>query len=262
MKLKQLFSLLYLSAALVIAGCGGGGDSTEPAASSSTPEPAAAEPSAPIGSATITGTVSFDGEVPAKSRVRLDADCSALHEGVVMSDNIMVDNGNLANVFVYVKEGLGDRTFTPPAEPVVFDQQGCMYTPHVFGVQVGQTLKILNSDPFLHNINAQAETNRPFNFGMPKKGDERERSFRVPEIMVHIKCDVHPWMGAYAGVVGHPFFATSGFDGAFSIEGLPAGDYTLEAWHEEFGTMTTTVSVTDGGSATADFTFTNSGAAD
>ncbi len=179
-----------------------------------------------------------------------------------MSDNVVISDGKLANVFIYVKEGLGDRTFTPPAEPVEFDQTGCMYTPHVFGVQVGQNVKIINSDPFLHNINAQAETNRPFNFGMPKQGDVRERSFRVPEVMVKIKCDVHPWMGAYAGVVSHPFFAVSGADGSFSIEGLPAGDYVLEGWHEEFGTMTQSVTVTDGGSASADMTFSGSGATD
>ena len=233
MKLNKLFALFSVSTALLIMSCGGGGGDDTASSASSTPEPAAAAaPSAPIGSAVISGAISFDGEAPAQSRVRLDADCSALHEGVVMSDAVMISDGKLGNVFVYVKEGLEGHTFTPPAEPVVFDQKGCMYMPHVFGVQVGQTVKILNSDPFLHNINAQAETNRPFNFGMPKQGDERERSFRVPEIMVKIKCDVHPWMGAYAGVVAHPFFATSGMDGSFSIEGLPAGEYVLEAWHE------------------------------
>lgn len=261
MKLNKLFLLFFVSASILLTSCGGGGDTSSSSADSSTPAPAAAEPAAPIGSAVISGTVSFDGEAPAPRRVRLDADCTALHEGNVMSDNVVVTDGKLANVFVYVKEGLGDRTFTPPAEPVVFDQVGCMYTPHVFGVQVGQNVKILNSDPFLHNINAQAETNRPFNFGMPKQGDERERSFRVPEVMVKIKCDVHPWMGAYAGVVAHPFFATSGTDGSFSIEGLPAGDYVLEAWHEEFGTQTMSVSVTDGGTATADMSY-SAGSAD
>ena len=260
MKLNKLFLTLFVGIAIVITGCGGGGDDTA-SSSSSSPEPAAAEPAAPIGSAVISGTISFDGEVPAARRVRLDSDCSALHEGNVMADNIVVTDGKLANVFIHVKEGLGDRTFTPPAEPVVFDQVGCMYTPHVFGVMVGQNVKILNSDPFLHNINAQAESNRPFNFGMPKQGDERERSFRVPEVMVKIKCDVHPWMGAYAGVVAHPFFATSSADGSFSIEGLPAGDYVLEAWHEEFGTQTMNVTVADGGSATADMSF-SAGSAD
>ena len=253
MKLNKLFVLLFLGASVILTGCGGG-DTASP--STSTPETtAAAAPSAPIGSAKISGTISFEGTVPDARRVRLDADCSALHEGNVMSDNIVVTDGKLANVFIYVKEGLGDRTFTPPAEAVEFDQHGCMYMPHVLGVQVGQTIKIKNSDPFLHNINAQAEVNRPFNFGMPKQGSESERSFRVPEVMVKVKCDVHPWMGAYFGVVAHPFFAVSGTNGSFSIEGLPAGDYVLEAWHEEFGTKTMNVTVTDGGSATADMSF-------
>lgn len=257
MKLNKLFVLFFLSASVILTGCGGDTASS----TSSAPEPTvAATPAAPIGSAVISGTISFDGDVPNARRVRLDADCSALHEGNVMSDNVVVTDGKLANVFIHVKEGLGDRTFTPPAEAVVFDQQGCMYLPHVIGVQVGQNIKIKNSDPFLHNINAQAEVNRPFNFGMPKQGSESERSFRVPEVMVKVKCDVHPWMGAYFGVVAHPFFAVSGADGSFSIEGLPAGDYVLEAWHEEFGTNTMNVTVTDGGSATADMTFADSGA--
>jgi plastocyanin len=179
-----------------------------------------------------------------------------LHSEPLFSDKVVVnDNGTLKNVFVYVKEGLGDQTFAPPAEPVVFDQEGCHYEPHVFGIQVGQTLKVLNSDPFLHNVNVMAEENRGFNLGMPNQGDERERDFRVPEIMVHIKCDVHAWMEAYAGVVPHPFFDTSGEDGTFSLNNLPAGTYVIEAWHEEYGTTTQSVTVTDGASAAADFTF-------
>ena len=179
-----------------------------------------------------------------------------MHEESVLDENVVVnDNNTLRWVFVYVKEGLGGRTFTEPAEPVVLDQSGCIYHPHVFGVQTGQAIKILNSDPLLHNIHALPEVNRSFNFGMPNQGDERERNFRVPEIMVKIKCDVHPWMSAYAGVLDHPHFSVSGDDGAFSIEGLPAGTYTIDAWHESYGAQTQTVTVSDGEVTSVNFTF-------
>ncbi len=260
MKLARLSFLVLTGGLLLLTGCGEG----EAPSSESTPSPEStpAVASEPIGSAMVTGMVHFDGVAPDSRRLRLDQDCSALHDGPVMSNAVIVNDGMLKNVFVYVKEGLGDREFAPPSEPVLFDQSGCMYEPHVFGIQVGQTLKILNSDPFLHNINGQAEENRPFNFGMPNQGDERERTFRVPEVMLRIKCDVHPWMGAWAGVLTHPFFDVSGDDGQFSIEGLPAGDYVVEAWHEEFGTQTQSVTLTDGGTASLIFTFSGSGSTD
>ena len=120
---------------------------------------------------------------------------------------------------------MGDHDFAIPSEPVQFDQNGCVYTPHVFGIQVGQTFQILNSDPLMHNLHALAEENRPFNFGMPNQGDKREQAFRVPEVMLHIKCDVHPWMAAFISVFEHPYFAISGADGSFTIPNLPPGDY-------------------------------------
>lgn len=180
----------------------------------------------------------------------------ALNTDPVLGETVVVnDNGSLRNVFVYVKEGLGDYNFAVPDEPVQFDQNGCVYAPHIFGIQVGQTLEILNSDPLMHNLHALAEENRPFNFGMPNQGDTREQSFRVPEVMLHIKCDVHPWMSAYVGVVDHPFHGVSDDTGGFSISQLPAGSYVVEAWHEEYGTLTQNVTVTDGESVSLDFSF-------
>ncbi|MBO6573885.1 MAG: carboxypeptidase regulatory-like domain-containing protein [Rhodothermales bacterium] len=253
---RRVLALFTLSATLLLTACGGG-DSAD--SSSDADEPAAAAADAtPMGSASVTGSISFSGTAPDPVPVRLDRECNELQAGdTVYAQNVVVnDNGTLKNVFVYVKEGLPDGyNFPAPTEPVVFDQTGCMYTPHVFGVQAGQPIKILNSDPLLHNIHAMPETNRPFNFGMPRQGDEREREFRVPEVPVFIKCDVHPWMGAYAGVTDHPFYSVSGDDGGFSIEGLPAGDYVIEAWHEEYGTQTQNVSVTDGAAASVSFEF-------
>lgn len=256
MRIRSAVLVSVLSFAFLAIGCGGGTESGSEAQSTApaAPPPAAA---APAGTAKISGTVNFKGTPPQARRLRLDAECQGLQAGEVVQAETVVINANntLKHVFVYVKEGLGDQTFAPSPEPVIFDQSGCMYTPHVFGIQVGQTMKILNSDPLLHNIHALPEENRPFNFGMPKQGDERDRTFMIPEVMVKIKCDVHPWMGAWAGVVPHPFHSTTGDAGTFSLENLPAGEYVIEAWQEEYGFKTQTITVGDGEAVTLDFDF-------
>jgi plastocyanin len=144
---------------------------------------------------------------------------------------------------VYVKDGLGDLKFPVPTTPAVLDQQGCWYEPRVFGIQVGQPLNIVNSDETLHNVHAVPMANREFNRGQGLKGLKFTTTFTTPEVMVPFKCDVHKWMNAWIGVVPHPFYATSGSGGSFSIKGLPPGTYTIEAWHEKLGTMTQTVTV-------------------
>ena len=125
----------------------------------------------------------------------------------------------------------------------MFDQKGCQYSPKVFGIQVNQPLEIRNSDSTLHNVHALSEKNAQFNLGMPIQGMKLKKTFTKPEVMVKIKCEVHSWMHAYAGVLDHPFFAVSGDDGSFSIKNLPAGQYTLEAWHAKYGTQTQTITV-------------------
>lgn len=253
---RRVLAVFTLSATFALVGCGGGDSSSDSSTSESDDAPAA--DATPMGTASVTGSVSFSGTAPEAVALRLDRECADLQAGdTVYAQNVVVnDNGTLKNVFVYVREGLPDGyNYPAPTDPVVFDQSGCMYEPHVFGVQAGQPIQILNSDPLLHNIHALPETNRPFNFGMPRQGDERTREFRVPEVPVYIKCDVHPWMGAYAGVVDHPYYAVTGDDGSFSISGLQAGNYVIEAWHEEYGRVTQNVTVADGGSAQADFEF-------
>lgn len=243
--------------AMVLAGCGGGEESGGETAGATS----AAE-QAPTGTASVAGSIQFTGTAPEQQQLNLDRECTELRDSPAQSQRVVVnDNGTLRWVFVHVKEGLGDQQFAPSSEPVILDQQGCMYEPHVFGVQAGQTLKILNSDPLLHNIHALPDANRPFNFGMPTAGQERDQSFRVPEVMVRIKCDVHPWMESWAGVTEHPFFGTSDETGAYTIDNLPAGDYVIEAWHEEYGTQTQDVSVGDGESVALDFTFGDGAAA-
>ncbi len=197
--------------------------------------------------ATVSGSVAFQGTAPKMTLIEMssEATCHAKSEGApVFTDNVLVNsNGTLRNVFVYVKEGLGGASFPPPTEAVVFDQQGCRYTPHVFGIQIGQPLRILNSDEgVLHNIHAFSKLGNGFNFGMPKVM-ESTKEFKKPEVMVKIKCDVHGWMGAYAGVLDHPFFSVTGEDGSFKLPPLPPGQYVIEAWHEEYGAQTQSVTV-------------------
>ena len=252
---KFTFSMLPIAlVAMLIAGCGGGGadagsDSTEGGDT-------AAEEYTPAGSAVVSGSIQFTGTAPEQQELNLDRECMALRDDPALSRRVVVnDNGTLRWVFVYVKDGLGDMTFPARSEPVLLDQAGCTYHPHVFGVQTGQPIKIRNSDPLLHNIHALPEANRPFNFGMPTAGQEREETFRVPEIMAYIKCDVHPWMESWVGVTAHPYFSTSDEMGGYSIGDLPAGEYVIEAWHEEYGVQEQSVSVADGESVTLDFIF-------
>ena len=252
---------------LVAIGCGG--KPQEVAATDRTGEPessapmrlaqapANAQPVASGGSATVRGTVRFEGTAPSRTKVKMDADpiCQQQHSAPVASEEVVVnDNGTLRHVFVYVKEGLSG-TFAAPTAPVTLDQSGCWYMPHVLGIQVNQPLEIVNSDPTLHNVNAKPATNRPFNVAQPVKGMKTTKTFTQPEIMVPVKCNVHPWMRAYIGVVNSPFFSVSGEDGSFAITGLPAGSYVVEAWHEQYGTQTQSVSVADGETKSMGFSF-------
>jgi len=184
-----------------------------------------------------------------------DPNCAALHNEPVKAETVIVnDNGTLRNVFVYVKEGVEGKTFEVPQTAVTIDQKGCQYHPHVFGIQIGQAFEIINSDATLHNIHSLAEKSKQFNLGMPIQGMKLNKKFDQPEIMVKLKCDVHPWMSAYVGVLPHPFFSVTGTNGTFEIKDLPSDEYTIEAWHEKYGTQVQQVTVGEG-AASVDFTF-------
>lgn len=222
--------------------------------------PATAAASAgPTGSAVVSGTVHFSGTPPANPTIDMseESECAAKYSGApVDSQYIVGSDGGLANVFVYVKDGLpADASYAPPAEAVVIDQRACEYHPRTFGIQVGQKLEIRNSDPLLHNIKAVPSKNRGFNISQPSAGMTTTRTFNTAEVMVPLECNVHGWMSAHVGVLPHPFFATSARDGSFTIRGLPAGTYTIEAWHEKLGTKTMSVTVGEGETKTADVTF-------
>ena len=254
MNRNKLFFLVALAAAVAVVACGGG---TEPAATEA-PAPAPAERAAGGSGGSVAGTVTYANGDP-DIEIAMDADpvCIGLHSGPVHTEKVVAADGSLANVFVYVKEGLSG-SFSAPSETKLLDQIGCQYKPHVSGVQVGQTVIIRNSDETLHNVHALPSANSEFNNGQPFQGMELEHSFDTAEVMVPFKCDVHPWMSSYIGVLDHPFYAVSGPDGSFQIDGLPVGDYVLEAWHEEFGTQTMSVAVAEGATE-ANFDFAPAG---
>jgi len=248
--------------AAVALGCGGGdgGDAGgSDGGSDAGGEAQAAAPAVdPAIAATVTGTVSFTGTAPVGTAIDMSEEpaCAEKHATTPMIQPVRVgDGGGLGDVFVYVKEGLGDMAFPTPAAAVVLDQNGCEYVPHVIGVMAGQDLTIKNSDPLLHNINTQPEINRGFNISQPRAGMESSRTFRDAEVMIPVKCDVHGWMNAYIGVTDNPYHAVSSADGSFTISGLPPGEYVIEAWHATLGASTQTVTVGDAETGTADFSF-------
>lgn len=207
----------------------------------------------------VKATAKFSGdERPRRTVVKMDADafCKGAHSKKVGTEDYLIDkeSGAIKNVMVYIKDGLGDAKFEPPAEKKELDQQGCMYIPHVMTIQVGQTLDIKNNDDTLHNIHSFPEKQRPFNFAQPKKGDVKEEVFKREEI-VKVKCDVHPWMSAYIGVFDNPYHGVTAEDGTATIEDLAPGKYTFAAWHEEFGEVTQEVTVEEGKTAEVEFTF-------
>lgn len=239
--------------ALVIgAACGGDGEARREAAEVPFPVDTTT-------AATITGTIRFQGTPPTMPVIDMagEAVCRDKHPTPPRAQTVIVNpNQTLKNVFVHVTAGLDPALrFPVPADSAWLDQSGCRYEPHVFGMQAGQTLAIKNSDAVLHNINAKPTVNRGFNISQPQAGMVSSRTFAVPEVMVPVGCDVHGWMNAYVGVLSHPYFATSGETGSFTIRRLPPGTYTLEAWHEQFGTQTMEVTVGANETKTVEFTF-------
>ncbi len=210
--------------------------------------------------ATIKGKVNWEGKpFKAKRMTGMNPECTGFHAGQPPRyENVVTnDNGTLKYVFVHVTNP-PDGDFPVPTEPVVLDQVGCMYQPHVFGVRVGQAVEIRNSDPTAHNVHFLPKKNDEFNKSQPKQGLKDTLTFRRSEIMVPVKCDVHPWMNAFAGVTEHPFFAVTGDDGTFELAGLPPGKYTVQAWHEKYGTQEIVVDVSTGETKDAAFTYSRS----
>jgi len=230
--LTALFSLLLLVA---LTGCGKKEDSTEQSTSEA-PKTATLDKSQ---AASVSGTAKFDGTAPKPTKIDMSQDPACKKAGGEnTTETVVADNGNLANVFVYVKEGAPNANYEMPKDKVVLDQRGCRYHPHVLGVMAGQTVEIQNSDDTTHNIHPSPKDNKEWNESQPPKGNPLEKSFARSEVLIPVKCNQHPWMKMYIGVVKHPFFAVTDKDGKFTIKDLPPGDYTLAAVHEKFGEQT------------------------
>ena len=212
-----------------------------------------------LSAAEISGKVKLKGTPPPEVPIQLDANCGKLHPTPLTTRHYVVSpDGGLANVFVYIKSGV-TKKYDPPATAALLDQKGCIYLPYVMGIQTGQELAIKNSDDFMHNVHALPKLNKEFNVGQPLKDQVTKKVLDKAEVLVKFKCDVHPWMFAYVGVVDHPFFAVTDKDGSFKISNLPAGKYTIEAYHlKAHGVsgpgLTQEITVTDSDKKDVDFT--------
>lgn len=209
----------------------------------------------------VTGRVTFAGAVPTRTPIQVTSDkaCIDQNPNGITPEDIVVDGDALENVFVYVKDGLGDYYFDVPSDSVKLDQRGCRYTPHVLGVRAGQPLAIVNSDDAPHNVHAMGTVNPAFNKSQALKNMADTKVFTKREVMIPFKCDVHPWMQAFVGVLDHPYFAVTTAGGLFELKGLPPGTYTVEAWHEKLGTKAQQVTI--GPHESKELTFTFSGSA-
>jgi hypothetical protein len=255
---KLSYCVLLFILALVVA-CGGKKEESEesaPAPSASTPAAGGNTYDASKATATVTGKINFEGAKPTPAKLPYTPECIQAHGGQAGTEESLQvnENNTVKNVLVYVKQGAEKWTFPTPTDPVVLDQKGCDYTPHIIVVQANQPLKIVNSDPFLHNIHPQPKNNPEFNMGQPVKGMEATKTFANPEVAIPVKCDVHRWMQAFIPVVSNPLYNVSGDDGTFTIK-LPAGTYTIEAWHEKLGSQTQQVTVTDNEKKEVNFSF-------
>ncbi|HKO96255.1 MAG TPA: hypothetical protein VJU86_04645 [Pyrinomonadaceae bacterium] len=257
--LTTILSLLALGASCSKSGTNDAGPDTTSAG---------AKTFAPKGDeGTVTGVIAFNGAVPAPKKIDTSADpaCGTANPNLSTEDTVVKD-GKLANVFVYVKDGttadgtkVGDYTFTTPSDVVTLDQKGCHYVPHVMGLQTNQKIKITNSDPTQHNVHPTPKSNPEWNQTQANGAAPIEKTFARAEVLIPVKCNQHPWMKSYVGVLKHPFFAVSAEDGTFTIKGVPAGTYTVAAWHEKGGPngteKTMQVTVPAKGAGKADFAF-------
>jgi plastocyanin len=242
--------LALASLLLGLSACGGG----------DAPPPAPPRQPTPLDLATtgtITGQVRFEGTPPPMKEIRFGsfAECAAQHPGPVDSGDALVHDGLVQNAFVYIADGLGNRVFAIPETAVEIDQRGCLYVPHVAGAQVGQLITFANGDPAIHNVHGTAAGAPGWNFVLSRRGAERQLRLMQPDVAVSLRCDLHPWMHGWLGVVDHPYFAVTGPDGAFRLANVPPGTYTVTAWHEKFGTRSQQVTVAERGEASVNLAF-------
>jgi plastocyanin len=248
-----MLGLFALFALVALVGCGKKETTEQPSTATEKAAGPAATPIDPSTVATVSGRVKFDGTAPKPAKIDMSQDPAC--KGENSAETLMVDNGDLANVFVYVKDGLGNRAFDAPKEPAVIDQKGCRYHPHVLGVLAGQTVQIKNDDPTTHNIHPTPKDNREWNESQPPSAPPIEKSFAREEVMLPVKCNQHPWMKMYINVMKSPFFAVTDKSGKYEIKGLPPGTYTLAFVQEKLGEQTQQVTLGPKDSKTVDVNF-------
>lgn len=247
--------LAVLGVAVLVAAGGtawGAMKSSGPAAAAAVTAPSGK----PIGATgKIRGVVKWNGAVPPPQEVSLFGGCEAGGTGKASIPPVVSTSGLLAEAFVAVSAGVEGYAFPQRSEEIVVDQKGCLYTPRVLGAQVGQRVTFLNSDPLFHNVRSVAKVNETFSANMPAQNQREIKVFRKPEVMVQTRCDLHPWMVAHVGVKEHPWFAVTGTDGGFVLDGVPAGEVEVEAWHEQGGRKTQKVTVPPGGEVSVEFAY-------
>jgi hypothetical protein len=208
--------------------------------------------------ATITGSINFKGKPPVSKPISMDADpvCAEINPKPKFRQ-VLATGGKLANVFVYVKHGsvLDSYTFETPTTEAILEHKKCHYSPHLLGIQTGQPLRIVNSDPTVHNTHPSPKSNQEWNMSQPPGGTPIVKTFERAEQFIPFRCNIHPWQKAWVGVFAHPFFAITGKDGSYKIEGLPPGDYTIVAWHETLGEIHIGVTVVPYEQKVLDFNF-------
>jgi plastocyanin len=248
--------------ALAIAGCNRHTGANTSAAGN-TGSPAATSTNAQIDPATagsVSGTIHFEGKAPTPIVIDMAQDpaCGEASKTPNMTEQYVVHDGRLANVFVYIKDGLGNRIYMPTKTPMVLDQKGCRYVPHVIGAMVGQPVEFRNSDRTMHNIHivaAGSNENIGFDISQPPMAGTEQHIFHNAGLMIPVRCNNHPWMEAFLNVVKNPFFAVSNTDGTYEIQGLPPGTYTLVAVQEKLGTRSQQITVQSHKASIASFAF-------
>jgi plastocyanin len=255
--MKPIHFLHLCCAAAILSGCSGKVKTEQPEVAKSAPAPVYFKVD-PETAGTVSGRIHFTGKRPTPQVIDMSEEpaCVEAHHGKAYDESLVVSKkGDLANAFVYIKSGLEGKTFEVPATPVTIDQSGCWFRPRVLGIQTGQILKVVNSDPVTHNIHPMAEINREWNHSQGAGDPPLARRFTKPEIMIRVKCNIHSWMHAFIGVLDHPYFSVSKEDGTFEITNLPPGTYTIAVWQEKLGTQEQQITVPPQGKTEANFTF-------
>jgi len=205
---------------------------------------------------TVSGQITFSGQFSAPKKLTVTKDKKICGRASHVDESMLVNEKNkgLKNTVVYLEQVNSGKAWPAPAEGLVLDQKGCHFSPHVIVVPAGQTLTVLNPDGILHNIHTHSELNKPINKAQPKFKKKMKLSFDKPEI-VKVSCDVHNWMGGWIVVADHPYYAVTDENGAFKLQDVPAGTYTLKIWHEKLGEKSTTIEVKSGETARVEEVF-------